>query len=90
MSTLNELMAAHTAALAAYDATHDHYDKSEDVEGKAVDAARDALLEYQPVTLEEVTVKAAYMLANRTFTEWDGIDAFKLILALTPAVGRQA
>ena len=50
MSTLDELMAAHTAALAAYDANNENYDQDEDAEGKAVDAARDALLEHQPVT----------------------------------------
>lgn len=44
-SHLQRLMAAHDAALAAFDAENDNeYDKDDDATGRAVDALRDAIL----------------------------------------------
>lgn len=84
---LQHLMAAHDAALAAYDAqSDDEYDKDNDVVGRAVDRLRDAILAHRP-TLDEVPAKAAFMLRNRTFAEWDDIERRQLVEALTPVDG---
>lgn len=83
-ASLAELIIAHNEALAAYDADHETHDQQNDVTGFAVDAARDALLAHRPTTLEEVAIKATYMAANRTFTEWDNFEQVQLIQALTP------
>lgn len=80
---LQRLMAAHDVALAAYDAENDGYDKDNDVTGRALDAVRDAILDHRP-TLDEVAEKAAFMLRNRTFTEWDNFERRRLIEALNP------
>lgn len=85
-SQLHRLMAAHDIALAAFDAREDDYDKENDTTGHKLDAARDAILAHRP-TLAEIPVKAAFMLRNRTFTEWDYFDQRRLIEALTPVDG---
>ena len=82
-SRLQQLMAAHDAALIAYDAREDDYDRKNDVTGHALDAALDAILAHRP-TLDEVPAKAAFMLRKRTFTEWGSLDQRRLIEALTP------
>lgn len=85
-SQLLRLMAAHDNALAAFDAREDDYDKENDTTGHTLDAARDAILTHRP-TLAEIPTKAAFMLRNRTFAEWDNFDQRQLIEALTPVDG---
>lgn len=85
-SRLHLLMKAHDKALAAYDAREDDYDWNNDTTGHALDAAVDEILAHRP-TLDEVPAKAAFMLRNRTFTEWDSLDQRRLIEALTPIDG---
>lgn len=85
MANLSELIAVHTAALVAYDAVSDeNFSDKDDVTGRALDAARDVLLNHRPTTLEEVSIKAEFMARTKTFTEWDNFDQVKLIEALTP------
>lgn len=86
-NSLDDLIAVHEKALAAFDARTDDYDKENDTTGHAVDTARDALLDHRPATLAEVATKAAYMASKRTFTEWDNFDQRRLIDALTPVAG---
>lgn len=85
-SQLHRLMVTHDLALAAFDAREDDYDKENDTTGHELDRARDAILAHRP-TLGEIPVKAAFMLRNRTFTEWDDFEQRQLIEALTPVDG---
>lgn len=85
-SELQRLMATHDIALAAYDAREDDYDKDNDTTGREIDRIRFAILAHRPA-LNEVPVKSAFMLRNRTFTEWDDYTQRQLIEALTPLAG---
>ena len=57
--------------------------KDSDTTGRELDAARDAILAHRP-TLNKIPAKAAFMLRNRTFTEWDNFNQRRLIEALSP------
>lgn len=84
-TTLCELFAAHTAALAASDACSDYeWETTGDDLMATVEVTRDAILDHQPSTLAEVGDKAAYMTSMRSFTEWSDVDRIRLIRALMP------
>ena len=88
-SDLPKLMAAHTAALAAWDAVPDEeWDEQQASLSRDVDRTRDALLAHRPSTLQEIGAKAEYMASTRSFHEWDDFDRVKLIEALTPVGGK--
>ena len=83
--SLSDLMAAHTVALAAWDAVPDQeWDTQQAHLSAEVDRTRDALLEHRPSTMAEVHTKAEYMASVRSFHQWDDFDRIKLIEALTP------
>ncbi|MHA6641323.1 hypothetical protein [Mesorhizobium sp. A623] len=91
MADLSELMAAHTAALAAYDALGDAEWDARGVElDKIVGTTREAIFNHRPATIEEVGTKAVFMATTRTFFEWDDFDPIKLVQALTPIMEAQA
>lgn len=88
---LGALIAAHTAALADYDATPGEDTKSAAFRraSAAVTKTRQALFDHRPVNLSEATRKGEFMASCRTFIEWDDFDQVHLINALTPGGGGQ-
>ncbi len=71
-----------SAALAAFDATHEDVISSAAHPVNAeMDASRRALLDYKPSSAAGLRDKARAMLSLRCFAEWDDLDRAALILA---------
>jgi len=83
--SVHELVADHSAAMAAYEARLSAGDDSAP-DYTALDAARDALLAHRPATAEEAQVKLAYYVSCRSFTDWDDFDRVDLLESLVTRV----
>jgi hypothetical protein len=81
---LETLISEHMAALAEWDT--EPGDRAVPGLNARLDAARDALFDHRPASLDEVRRKADYFSATRAFVEWDDFDQVKLVHALTPVL----
>lgn len=85
--SLQQLIASHKANMDAYHAVPDEdWDKVGDCVNETIDASRQAVLEAKCSSLEEVRIKAEFMLSCISFSMWDDLDPKELITAFVPEV----
>lgn len=87
MTDLHEVIAAHKAKMAAYEAIPDEdWDELSDGINDEIEVTRQAVLDMKCATLEEVRTKAEFMLSCISFSVWDDLDPKELITAFVPEV----
>ncbi len=87
--TLQEAIAAHKANMDVYHAipgeAWDHVEKSFH---DGIEMTRQAVLDAKCASLEEVRIKAEFMLSCLSFWEWDDLSEKELIAAFMPEVAQ--
>ncbi|MEJ5020637.1 hypothetical protein WH297_12970 [Ochrobactrum vermis] len=87
--SLQQAIAAHKANMEVYHAipneAWDHVDKSFH---DGIDATRQAVLDAICTSLEEVRIKAEFMLSCISFSEWGDLKEKELVAAFLPEVAR--
>lgn len=86
---LQQAIAAHKASMDAYHTMpSEEWDNVDKSFHDGIDATRQAVLDAKCTTIEEVRIKAEFMLSCISFSEWGDLKENELIAAFLPEVSR--